>query len=219
MSWAWRAPATISPGALSPPIASTATGRPEASPPGGSTSRSRLPAGPCTTHNEDTRRAAPWPGGTAGRRCGSAGGAPSSMLVCCGSSPSRSSSWVRPYRGSWARRRRHVTRPGRRPSKRRERRTAESVAGLQSQGSTFRSAPHVEQSPRQFWLQSGAGGSSSSTASWASTSRSTESFTSGYASSPSPDSVKSSRTGTTSLPVATARHRLHSPVQGASTVP
>jgi len=99
-STAWRAPATISPGAWSPPMASTATGSAASAAPVGraprATSRLRSPGGPCTTRSWDRPRAGAWPQCTAGTPNALASSAPSWMPSGCGSSTSRSSSWGRP---------------------------------------------------------------------------------------------------------------------------
>ena len=89
------APATISPGALSPPIASTAMGSSAAHGPRRSVDVDR-PGGRGTSRSCRTRRAAAWPRRTAGRRCGPARRAPHAAPDGCGSSTSTSSSWGRP---------------------------------------------------------------------------------------------------------------------------
>ena len=86
-SAARRAPSTISPGDLSPPMASTATGR-VASVSGAGTlapaaqvSRPRPLGAPCTSHSWGRRRAASWTPGSAGTRCGRAAQTPGPGLV------------------------------------------------------------------------------------------------------------------------------------------
>ena len=95
-SAACLAPATISPGALSPPMASTAIGsRPKVGASADVHSRSRRPPAR-TTRSSDTRREAAWPGGTAGR-C--SGREPTSVQFEARRLrpwPWRSSSWGRP---------------------------------------------------------------------------------------------------------------------------
>ena len=170
-SAARRAPATISPGARSPPMASTATGsgRPVASPRPArapTTSRLRRPVGPCTTRSWGRPRAGPWRAGTAGTRCGPGGRAPSSRRAGYGSSPWMSFSWGRPSsitpqvgsRSTIPGRPRQFPAPrsGTRRTSRAAQRSSRGVS--QRQACSFRLTPHIGHRPRHPSRQSGGDG-------------------------------------------------------------
>src|SRR5579883_3069353 len=231
-SAACRAPATISPGARSPPIASTATGRAASS--AGERRRPRrvtsvdldglAPLVPpaVRAHDMGQLRLVAVRADAPRRRCqapvrglaAAALGLGRLLLGDCHprSTPDQPGCWLLPAPAAgWASPVSPAADLG-------------SLGATQSQVSTLRSAPHEGHSPRQPSWHSGAMGSSRATASRTIGRRSSSSSTIGYASSSNGAgaarrSTKRSLTATSSSPPTPMAQRRQTPLQGALTVP